>query len=99
MALKTQTANMKKVTGSSIPNSAIEAGQSGSGPVGEDHAAQKITKDFPEVLENDKRSRSIVISGLEETSQELPPSERQKNLEDEVSKVRAKRRVSPVRNL
>ncbi|VDP25281.1 unnamed protein product [Heligmosomoides polygyrus] len=40
-------------------------------------AAQKITKDFSEVLENDKCSRSIVISGLEETLQELPPSERQ----------------------
>uniref|UniRef100_W6NCL7 Uncharacterized protein n=1 Tax=Haemonchus contortus TaxID=6289 RepID=W6NCL7_HAECO len=43
--------------------------------------------EFTNLLESDKRSRSIVISGLEERQNGLSPSARQRNLEDEAVRV------------
>ncbi|PIO76882.1 hypothetical protein TELCIR_01034 [Teladorsagia circumcincta] len=49
--------------------------------------SDKIPKEFSESIESEKRARSIVISGLKEAPNDLPPSHRQKSLEDDVSKV------------
>ncbi|VDP55454.1 unnamed protein product [Heligmosomoides polygyrus] len=47
-------------------------------------AARKIPADFSEALESEKRSRSIVISGLEEAAGDIPPSAKQAVLEKDV---------------
>ncbi|XGW34564.1 hypothetical protein V3C99_018472 [Haemonchus contortus] len=49
--------------------------------------SEKIPMEFADLLESDKRSRSIVISGLEEGQDGLPPSARQRDLEDKVAEV------------
>ncbi|VDO13923.1 unnamed protein product [Haemonchus placei] len=49
--------------------------------------SEKIPMEFSNLLESDKRSRSIVISGLEEGRDGLCPSARQRDLEDKVARV------------
>lgn len=41
---------------------------------------QKISREFSEAIESNKRSRSLVISGIEETEAQFRPSERQRDL-------------------
>ncbi|VDO36388.1 unnamed protein product [Haemonchus placei] len=49
--------------------------------------AEKIPKEMSELMEADKRSRSIVLSGLEEAPSHSLPSEKQRDLEAKVSDV------------
>nr|CDJ90946.1 hypothetical protein HCOI_01249700 [Haemonchus contortus] len=49
--------------------------------------SEKIPMEFADLLESDKRSRSIVISGLEEGQDGLRSSARQRDLEDKVARV------------
>uniref|UniRef100_A0A0N4WGI1 Nucleic-acid-binding protein from transposon X-element n=1 Tax=Haemonchus placei TaxID=6290 RepID=A0A0N4WGI1_HAEPC len=49
--------------------------------------SEKIPMKFADLIEGDKRSRSIVISGLEEGQDGLRPSARQRDLEDKVAEV------------
>lgn len=48
---------------------------------------QKISREFSEVIESNKRSRSLVISGIEETEAQLRPSERQRDLGEKVCEL------------
>lgn len=47
----------------------------------------KIPSEISETMEAEKRARSIVIHNLEEASVDLPPSSKQRDLEDKVSSV------------
>uniref|UniRef100_A0A7I4Z3B6 DUF218 domain-containing protein n=1 Tax=Haemonchus contortus TaxID=6289 RepID=A0A7I4Z3B6_HAECO len=49
--------------------------------------SKKIPMEFADLIEGDKRSRSIVISGLEEGQDGLRPSARHRDLEDKVANV------------
>ncbi|KIH65489.1 hypothetical protein ANCDUO_04190 [Ancylostoma duodenale] len=52
-----------------------------------DALSEKFQKGFSEVLEAEKRSRSLVISGIEEPPEGLRPSERRKDLESKVNDI------------
>lgn len=47
----------------------------------------RIPHELRDAVEADKRSRSLVISGLPEADPSLPPSEKQRDLESKVSEV------------
>lgn len=47
----------------------------------------RIPQELRDAVEADKRSRSLVISGLPEADPSLPPSEKQRDLESKVSEV------------
>ncbi|VDO26096.1 unnamed protein product [Haemonchus placei] len=49
--------------------------------------SDKIPKEVSDAVDEDKRSRSFVISGLEEASPQMRPSERQIDLEGKVRDV------------
>nr|CDJ82952.1 unnamed protein product [Haemonchus contortus] len=49
--------------------------------------SDKIPREFSESINSEKKARSIVVYGLEEAGTELRPSERQKDLEEKVTKV------------
>ncbi|RCN43968.1 hypothetical protein ANCCAN_10083 [Ancylostoma caninum] len=52
-----------------------------------DALSEKIQKGFSEVFEAEKRSRSLVISGIEEPPDGLRPSERRRDLECKVNDI------------
>lgn len=47
--------------------------------------AKIIPQAIADGVEKDRRMRSIIIAGIEEVSQEVPPSRRQGDLEDKVA--------------
>lgn len=49
--------------------------------------ARKIPPDISEALERVKRSRSIVIRGLEEALGDIPPSSKQAVLEEDAERI------------